>query len=67
MSDSAEDGFGLAGDPGKWAEYYGTTSPTQFGLDRDKAVMFWNGSRGQVLPGNVLRDWFGANWRGPVY
>lgn len=67
VADSAEDGFGLAGDPGKWGEYYGTTSPAQFGLDRDKAVMFWDGSRGKVLPGNVLRDWFGANWRSSVY
>lgn len=67
VTDSAEDGFGLAGNPGKWAEFYHAASPAQFGLDRDKAVMFWDGSRGQVLPGAVLRDWFGPNWRASIY
>lgn len=67
VADGPEDGFGLAGDPGKWGEYYGGASPSQYGLDRDKAVMFWDGARGKVLPASVLRDWFGANWRAAVY
>lgn len=67
IADDPADGFHLAGSPGKWAEYYGAQSPSQYGLDSDKAVMFWNGQRGQVIPGAVLRDLFGPGWRGTIY
>lgn len=67
VADDPSDGFGLSGNPGKWAEYYGAQSPTTYGLDTDKAVMFWDGQRGQVIPGNVLRDLFGPGWRGTIY
>ena len=40
-------------------------SPAQFGLDRDKGVLFYNGGtgQGQVLPARVLMDWYGPGWR----
>ena len=61
--------FNLGGTPGAWSKLYGTTSPTQFGLDKDKAVLFWNGpaGKGQVLPAQILTAWFGPTWRGTVY
>ena len=69
VTDSDEDGFNLAGDPGKWGELYGTQSPAQFGLDRDKGVLFYNGAtgRGQALPAKVLFDWYGPGWRREIY
>ncbi len=64
-----EDAFNLGGDPGAWGQLYGNASPAQFGLDRDKGVVFYNGKTGagQVLPGQVLFDWYGAGWRREIY
>ena len=69
ISDSEEDGFNLAGEPGKWGELYGTQSPAQFGLDRNRGVLFFNGQtqRAQALPAKVLLDWYGPGWRREVY
>lgn len=69
VTDDPEDGFNLAGAPGKWDEIYGGQSPAQFGLDRDKGVLFYNGKtgQGQALPAQVLFDWYGASWRREIY
>lgn len=69
VTDSADDGFNLAGNPGKWGELYGGQSPAQFGLDRDKGVLFYNGKtgQGQALPAKVLSDWYGPGWRREIY
>ncbi len=67
VGDSEGDGFGLAGTPGAWPRYYGTQSPAGSGLDADKAVLAWDGSRGWVVPGRTLRDLFGPQWRATIY
>ncbi len=69
VADAPEDGFNLGGDPGRWNELYPGISPAQFGLDRDKGVLFYNGGtgQGQVLPARVLLDWYGPGWRREIY
>lgn len=61
------DGFGLAGTPGRWPVIYGGQSPAAFGLDADKAVMGWDGSRGWVLKAEFLAQILGAGWRSAIY
>ena len=63
VTDDENDGFGLAGTPGAWPRLYPGSMPTQFGQDKDKAVVFWDGRRGQALPANILSNWFGPGWR----
>lgn len=67
IGDAPGDGFGLAGMPGKWATYYGSQSPSAFGLDADKAVLASDGSRGWVTEAAWLSQVFGTNWRAVVY
>ena len=67
VGDSPTDGFGLAGIPGRWSAFYASQSPSQFGLDADKAVLAWDGARGWVVPAATLAQMFGADWRGKIY
>jgi hypothetical protein len=67
VGDSEGDGFNLAGSPGQWSALYPNQLPSDFGLDRDKGVLFWDGSKGQVLPASILMAWFGPGWRGSIY
>jgi hypothetical protein len=67
VGDSASDGFGLAGTPGRWSAWYSTQSPAAFGLDADKAVLASDGSRGWVTEAAWLSQIFGPNWRSVVY
>lgn len=69
VTDSPSDGYNLAGSPGKWPDVYGSQSPAQFGLDRNKGVLFYNGATAhpQVLPAKVLSDWYGPAWRREIY
>lgn len=67
VGDNPADGFGLAGIPGRWSTYYGGQSPTQFGLDADRAVMGWDGARGWAVPASTLMQMFGADWRMKIY
>ena len=60
--DSPSDGFGLGGTPGRWSSYYGTSSPSEFGLPPTTAVLGSDGQRGWVLTGDFLRQLFGNNW-----
>lgn len=60
--DAAGDGFGLGGSPGRWAMYYGGTSPADFGLPPNVGVLGSDGSRGWVLNGEFLRQLFGSSW-----
>ena len=59
------DGFGLAGTPGRWRDFYDRQSPTQFGLPADLGVMFWDEERGRgsVLTGDMLANLLGWPWR----
>ena len=67
VGDNPADGFNLAGIPGRWSAWYPGQSPTQFGLDADRAVMGWDGVRGWVVPAATLTQMFGADWRGKIY
>ena len=42
-------------------------SPSEFGLDSDKAVLASDGSRGWALDAKFLSQIFGMNWRQAVY
>lgn len=68
-SDSVADGFHLAGTPGTWNTYYAGRSPSEFGLDANTAVMFWdpNQRRGFAVPAATLQTVFGGNWRSVIY
>jgi hypothetical protein len=67
VGDLPGDGFGLAGEPGRWHEYYGSRSPAEFGLDAERAVMYWApddaGGKGVALTADWLIDLLGTNWR----
>lgn len=63
------EGFGLSGTPGRWAEFYGGRNPSEFGQDTDKGVLFLdaNTRRGYAVPAQQLTEFFGANWRSVLY
>ena len=65
VTDQPSEGFGLAGTPGRWASFV-SGSPTAYGLDADRGILAWDGSRGQALPSAYLSQLFG-DWRGAVY
>ncbi|MFO0576110.1 MAG: PLAT/LH2 domain-containing protein [Polyangia bacterium] len=67
VGEQPNEGFGLAGVPGRWQMYYGGRSPAEFGLDADKGVLGSDGSRGWVLNAQFLSQVFGSNWRAAVY
>lgn len=67
VTDQAGEGFGLAGIPGRWQQLYMGRSPSEFGLDSDKAVLASDGSRGWALDAKFLSQIFGMNWRQAVY
>ena len=67
VGEQPNEGFGLAGSPGRWQMYYGGRSPAEFGLDADKGVLGSDGSRGWVLDARFLSQIFGSGWRMAVY
>ncbi len=67
VTQAPNEGYGLGGVPGRWSMFYAGRSPSEFGLDADKAVMASDGSRGWALPATLLTQIFGANWRQAVY
>ncbi len=67
VGDEPGDGFGLAGDPGKWNLYYPGLSPGSFGLSPDKGVLMWDGEKGVVLSADLLRDIYGDAWKSIIY
>lgn len=67
VGEQPNEGFGLAGIPGRWQMYYGGRSPAEFGLDADKGVLGSDGSRGWVLDARFLSQIFGSGWRMAVY
>ncbi len=67
VGEQPNEGFGMAGFPGRWQMYYGGRSPAEFGLDADKAVLGSDGSRGWVLNAQFLTQVFGGGWRSAVY
>ena len=67
VTDQASQGFGLAGEPGRWAELYPDEDPARYGLDSDKPVLASDGGRGWVVDAHYLALIFGAEWRRVVY
>lgn len=65
-ADPAE-GFGYGGQPGSWPRLYGKKSPADFGLDPDAGVVAFEGQGVYAVPGWLLADLFGADWRKTVY
>lgn len=68
VANRPNEGFGLAGEPGQWARYYPSTSPTNFGLDSDTGILGYDSNRKVYAVGATqLAELFGANWRAVVY
>lgn len=67
VGEQPNEGFGLAGFPGRWQMYYPGRSPVEFGLDPDKAVLGSDGVRGWVLNAQFLSQVFGSGWRAAIY
>ena len=67
VGEQPNEGFGLAGAPGRWQMYYGGRSPAEFGLDPDRGVLGSDGSRGWVLNAQFLSQVFGSGWRAAIY
>ncbi|MGC4047569.1 MAG: hypothetical protein QM758_27560 [Armatimonas sp.] len=67
ISHNASEGYGYGGTPGGWAQLYGNRSPSDWGLDPDRGVVAFDGSRAFAVPGSQLVEIFGASWRQTVY
>jgi hypothetical protein len=55
ITEAPNEGYGLAGTPGRWSSLYAGRSPAEFGLDADKAVLASDGSRGLGAAGHSAR------------
>ncbi len=67
VGEQPNEGFGMAGFPGRWQMYYAGRSPAEFGLDPDKGVLGSDGSRGWALNAQFLTQVFGSGWRAAIY
>lgn len=65
LSRSPSLGRGLAGSPGRWQEFYLDRRPSDFGLDPDLAVLYWDDAAGSayVADADLLQAALGADWR----
>lgn len=67
LGERPEEGFGLAGSPGRWSDAYGDRSPSRFGHGERWAVMYVIERRrqrlGVVVPVEMLRTLLGERWR----
>lgn len=67
ISHSPAEGYGFGGMPGGWTRLYGSRSPSDWGLDPDKGVVAFDGSRAYAVPATQLVEIFGPTWRQVVY
>ena len=67
VSHNPAEGYGLGGTPGSWTQLYGNRSPADWGLDSDKGVVAFDGSRAYAVPATQLGEIFGNGWRQTVY
>jgi hypothetical protein len=73
ITDDANEGFGYAGNPGKWKEFYTAPSgevisPAIFGLDPDKGILGFNGrDRPYAVVPLALEKYFGPDWRSVIF
>ena len=64
--ESAGEGFGYGGTPGRWAEASGGQPPTAFGQDATMGIVGFDGARAWPVPASTLAQIFGSNWRGSL-
>jgi hypothetical protein len=67
ISHSPAEGYGFGGIPGSWSKLYGSRSPSDWGLDPDKGIVAFDGSRAYAIPATQLVEIFGSGWRQIVY
>lgn len=67
ISHSPAEGYGFGGTPGSWSRLYGSRSPSDWGLDPDKGIVAFDGSRAYAIPATQLVEIFGPGWRQVVY
>lgn len=67
VTDDPAEGYGYGGQPGSWPRLFGQKSPASFGLDPDAGVVAFDGQSAYAVPGWLLTDLFGADWRKTVY
>lgn len=67
ISHSPSEGYGFGGTPGSWSKLYGSRSPSDWGLDADKGIVAFDGSRAYAVPASQLVEIFGPGWRQVVY
>lgn len=60
--DSASDGFGLGGTPGRWSSFE-SNSPSSYGLPPNIGVLGSDGTRGWPLTAQFLSVLFGGGWQ----
>lgn len=65
LSRSPSVGKGLAGMPGRWRDFYPDRRPSDFGLDADLAVLYWDDAAGSayVADASLLQAALGSDWR----
>ena len=65
LSRSPSMGKGLSGMPGRWQDFYPDRRPSDFGLDADLAVLYWDDAAGSVYVAGagLLQAALGSDWR----
>ncbi len=62
---SPSEGHGLGGRPGRWRDTYRGKAPTEFGLEQDIGVLYYDAAtdRRSAAPPELLMESFGPGWR----
>lgn len=65
---SPSEGHGLGGKPGRWRDTYPGKTPTEFGLEQDIGVLYYDAAtdRRSAASPELLVESFGAGWREQV-
>ena len=65
---SPSEGHGLGGRPGRWRDTYPGKAPTEFGLEQDIGVLYYDAAtdRRSAASPELLVESFGPGWREQV-
>ena len=65
---SPSEGHGLSGKPGRWRDTYPGKAPTEFGLEQDIGVLYYDAEVNRRLAASpeLLMESFGPDWREQV-
>lgn len=66
IADSPGEGFGYAGQPGRWKEVYGDKTPEEFGLPANLAVVVFDGKRAWPVRSSYLAMLYGDKWQSVI-